>query len=1812
PIVELEHPIEVPCIPPDSGHIIMDVFDPEDSICYPSGVDTSSIVVTMSLGITTPIDITDECDISLMTYGFWRINWFYTELPPGELVTICVYAEDNAGNFTDPEFCWEWNVCEEEIDSCPPIVEGWYPAYGDTYCFEGPIHAMLVDPSVLTGASDCPFCSGIDLSSIEAVLIASDGASDVDSFYFHHGSGLVIDPAGSCAVYVGLESGAYWLEPGDVVEFCIAANDYAGNHLYDCVEFLVCDTTMPADTCPPVFVEWLPDTCLPPHGEFIVHIQDPIDSIDCPFSSGISRTDYSVIVMFDSETLDVSGSVDIVSWAEYHSVEISWGPAAFVYPFDTDIIVCIEIMDYAGNTVEECHTYHTCEGVPDTCPPFVIEWHPGHEDTLCPPDAPIWFRIIDPVDTLGCVCSGVDFSSIFVSLYNEGTTFELTPDSGLFHEPLDICGIDVSLLHEYFTLEPGTGASLYVAGSDFAGNTFETWIAFWVCDTHTVDDTCPPNVMWSVPSSEIIDTLHFVSGHWQTILGETEFDLNIIENGCPPTGVEEYHILFGGCEDTLTEIFGYEVYEGPDYVYAWDSFDDLGLEPGHCYKLCAHAMDGAGNWSDGCVTFYTSDESVDMCPPVVTSWFPVSDTCLPIDAALGLMLNDPLSEECPMVSGVDYSSIEVTVQIGPDSPIDITEECSISPYGMYVGVEWLPAEDFPGGTSVTLCIAAADLDGNWMDSCYTWRTCGEPTEDICPPIVLLRYPIIDTCLIPTDYIEFFAFDNPDTPCFVSGVDESSIVVTAGIGDGPVEDITDECTIDGGPYEGYIIEWDYSDLVPGTPVEICVTVEDFAGNEIIECFDWLVCEEETTDVCPPVVDWLSISDGDTLVPITTFIGFDLLDPYGPDCPICTGIDETSVVLTISTGTETYEFDISSGLYVYSVECMTYVVLDTSIAILEPDMDYELCIDAADNAGNVMATYCIDFSTAPAGSMDIWPPCFDDWTPAFGDTGVPVDTDIGVAVCDLCESSELSSGVDSIEAMIWAITDTDTIYYTYTMILDPIFCDGYYAVFELSADLPECAIVYAIVCATDGADNHNCDTLIFHTTCLPETTDIWPPCVEGIIPEPGDTIPPDADIGVMFCDICEGAEFVTGVDSASITMTVNGVDVTDELLLAELDCYGWAAHWEHDPLEFGAYTICAEAADFAGNSVDTCWEFDVWTDTTYEFVIIEPLPETWVNNEFKQIIGYFSDGPIPPDFSFTVDEVEYTLSSPEVTLLGDTLYFIPSTPWEDGDTVCYDIADETGCFFIDLTSPVIEFIEPLCGDSLEEPPTTLILEIGDELSGVDETTIGVQISTSAGSWSFHPGMTGVSWDGSELQIDLEIIGITLSGYVTIYAWAGDSPDYTYDLYGPPIPNYAFEECGFYIAPVVTAIITGDVVDIATGLPVEGAMILVIPYIHGWPGWLYPGEFGVVISTMTDAAGHYSVEVGMGAYMVMMIPSIPGPVLFWDGHYFPLDADPIIVDYTSPDTFWCDFEAGLIEPLARTLEHHQASGTIVNPDGEPVENGFVVFISTDDDEEELSISADLTGPEGAFSCPVKNGNYWVTAFRPGYFPTYLGDTWTWEDADSIIISGTDYTDIEMTLQPISADVGACAVYGTVYEIIDSIYTMETEPMRGTIVYLTEPSTGNLKYAGVSDFEGEYLIQNVNDGVYRLVANRSYYLPQGEWDLITASDDIAHDIYLYHRETGIEEENRKVPERVKILGAHPNPFNANTTIHFYIPTNGDATLEIVDVLGQKVSTLFEGSISAGRYVAIWSAENCASGVYFAKLRLGEITVTTKLILTK
>ena len=89
-------------------------------------------------------------------------------------------------------------------------------------------------------------------------------------------------------------------------------------------------------------------------------------------------------------------------------------------------------------------------------------------------------------------------------------------------------------------------------------------------------------------------------------------------------------------------------------------------------------------------------------------------------------------------------------------------------------------------------------------------------------------------------------------------------------------------------------------------------------------------------------------------------------------------------------------------------------------------------------------------------------------------------------------------------------------------------------------------------------------------------------------------------------------------------------------------------------------------------------------------------------------------------------------------------------------------------------------------------------------------------------------------------------------------------------------------------------------------------------------------------------------------------------------------------------------------------------------------------------------------------------------------------------------------------------------------------------------------------------------------------------------------------------------VPDRYALHQNYPNPFNPTTTIEYTIPRDEEVTLQVYNLLGQKIKTLVDEGQKSGTHRVVFKADNLSSGVYFYRLIAGNYTEIKRMIVIR
>ncbi len=126
----------------------------------------------------------------------------------------------------------------------------------------------------------------------------------------------------------------------------------------------------------------------------------------------------------------------------------------------------------------------------------------------------------------------------------------------------------------------------------------------------------------------------------------------------------------------------------------------------------------------------------------------------------------------------------------------------------------------------------------------------------------------------------------------------------------------------------------------------------------------------------------------------------------------------------------------------------------------------------------------------------------------------------------------------------------------------------------------------------------------------------------------------------------------------------------------------------------------------------------------------------------------------------------------------------------------------------------------------------------------------------------------------------------------------------------------------------------------------------------------------------------------------------------------------------------------------------------------------------------------------------------------------------------------------------------------------------------------------------------------------------PQGTWFYRLKQIDL--DGTIHYTEaiqvdvlSGVEEAG-SIPATLALDQNYPNPFNPSTMIKFALPQQSHVTLEVFNVIGERVAMLINGVKPAGYHAVNFDAVKLASGLYIYRLSTADMTIVRKMTLVR
>ena len=89
-------------------------------------------------------------------------------------------------------------------------------------------------------------------------------------------------------------------------------------------------------------------------------------------------------------------------------------------------------------------------------------------------------------------------------------------------------------------------------------------------------------------------------------------------------------------------------------------------------------------------------------------------------------------------------------------------------------------------------------------------------------------------------------------------------------------------------------------------------------------------------------------------------------------------------------------------------------------------------------------------------------------------------------------------------------------------------------------------------------------------------------------------------------------------------------------------------------------------------------------------------------------------------------------------------------------------------------------------------------------------------------------------------------------------------------------------------------------------------------------------------------------------------------------------------------------------------------------------------------------------------------------------------------------------------------------------------------------------------------------------------------------------------------------MPVSFRLMNPYPNPFNAAVVIPFQLNSPQKVRIDIFDITGRLVATVWNQAAIPGRHEVRWDGEGCASGVYLVRAAGGNKVEAGRIVMVK
>lgn len=250
---------------------------------------------------------------------------------------------------------------------------------------------------------------------------------------------------------------------------------------------------------------------------------------------------------------------------------------------------------------------------------------------------------------------------------------------------------------------------------------------------------------------------------------------------------------------------------------------------------------------------------------------------------------------------------------------------------------------------------------------------------------------------------------------------------------------------------------------------------------------------------------------------------------------------------------------------------------------------------------------------------------------------------------------------------------------------------------------------------------------------------------------------------------------------------------------------------------------------------------------------------------------------------------------------------------------------------------------------------------------------------------------------------------------------------------------------------------------------------------------------------------------------------------------------------------------------------------------------------------------------------------ATYPNSLTTYYGDTTDWLQATELVTftgdtTGTDTAGVDIHLRYGKPQGGTNQISGKIaWNLGKSGGPKATgEPLPGIDVLVRKKPGDKPVQGGQTGPSGGYSFPTMDDGTYEMFVDIPGCHHAGTYTFTVSNGQVEGNldfqvsldsIYPTGAVTGIASNSPAKSNNVKV---YPNPFNNNTRIQLDLADNSNVTIDIFDLTGKKVRTVYDAKLIGGTHYFTVGNKLQSNGVYLVRLIVDYKTIETLRIIKK